>query len=204
MTPSSTNSTTDAAVCFWPYLPPHLRPQRYATAVAFPSLLCSSVRNVPNILLANTPSHMFGAPEPWQFTPAQHANRALLQCLAQRRLRNLKTELGGVMLPRLLKLVLGGVVKKIVLEAATQKAKGRTVKRQWVLTVEQRACCSVLQRLQRRVALESVCKVLCALWTDIVAIQTASKSRQETSGGADSKEKGMRQRTSAPTMLNCS
>ena len=39
------------------------------------------------------------------------------------------------MLPRLLKLVLGGVVKKIVLEAASQKAKGRTVKRQWVLTV---------------------------------------------------------------------
>ena len=71
---------------------------------------------------------MFGAPEPWQFTPAQHANRALLHCLAQRRLRNLKMELGGVMLPRLLKLVLGGVVKKIASEAAKHKAKRRAVK----------------------------------------------------------------------------
>ena len=37
-------------------------------------------------------------------------SRALIHCLARRRLRNLETELEGVMLPRLLKLVLGGVV----------------------------------------------------------------------------------------------
>ena len=61
-------------------------------------------------------------------------SRALLCCLAQWRLRNLETELGGVMLPRLSKLVLGGVIKTIALEAAKQKAKWRTVKRQWVLT----------------------------------------------------------------------
>ena len=47
-------------------------------------------------------------------------SRALLRCMAQwRLLRNLERELGGVMLPCVSKLVLGGVVKTIVLEAAT-------------------------------------------------------------------------------------
>ena len=61
-------------------------------------------------------------------------SRALLHCLAQWRLRNLEMELGGVMLPRLLKVVLGGVVKMIAFEAAKQRQR-RTVKRQWADTV---------------------------------------------------------------------
>ena len=50
-------------------------------------------------------------------------NGALLRCFALRRLRRLKKELGGVMLPRVSKHVLGGVVNNVVLEAAKQKPK---------------------------------------------------------------------------------
>ena len=52
---------------------------------------------------------------------AREAELSFTACLARWRLRNLETELGGVMLPRLSKLVLGRVVKTIALEAAKQK-----------------------------------------------------------------------------------
>ena len=59
-------------------LPPHFRPHVGATAFTFPPSPCSVPRNIiPNIPIATTPvQHVFGAAQPWQFTPAQHANFA--------------------------------------------------------------------------------------------------------------------------------
>ena len=64
------------------------------------------------------------------------------------------------MLPRLSKLVLGGVIKTIGLEAAKQKAKWRTVKRQWALTTGKRACGDILDARKRFVDLEGIRELL--------------------------------------------
>ena len=58
--------------------------------------------------------------------------------------------------------------------------------RQGVLTVGKRACGNVQQRPQGGVGLERLGDVLGALRTDAVAIETASESREEPSGAADS------------------
>ena len=56
-------------------------------------------------------------------------------------------------------------------------------------------CGDVLELLQGGVGLEGVRDVLCRLSIKPVAAQTASESQKETSGGADSRERGVRRRT---------
>ena len=63
---------------------------------------------------------------------------------------------------------------------------------------------NVLELLQGGVGLEGVRDVLCLLSIKPIVVQTASESQKETSGGADSREEEIRQRTLAPTTLNCS
>ena len=60
------------------------------------------------------------------------------------------------------------------------------------------------ERCKVRFALCDVQNGLCSILTNVVSQQTANENQMNASGGADSKEKGMRQRTSAPTVLNCS
>ena len=66
---------------------------------------------------------------------------------------------------------------------------------QGLLTVGIQVCGGALEVLERRVRLEGLGEVLCALWTDIVSIETASKGQIALSGAADSRNRGMRQRT---------
>ena len=61
--------------------------------------------------------------------------------------------------------------------------------RQGVLTVGKWAQGGVQERLQRRVGLEGLRQVLGALSTDLVGLQTTNGSRDEASGGADSRDR---------------
>ena len=56
---------------------------------------------------------------------------------------------------------------------------------------------SVLERLQGGVGLQRLRNMLGALSTDPVGPDTASESQKDTSGGADTWEKGVRRRTRA-------
>ena len=57
-------------------LPQQFRPHVHATAFAFPPSPCNVPRTVPNLPISTAPAHVFVAPQPWQFTPAHHANFA--------------------------------------------------------------------------------------------------------------------------------
>ena len=57
-------------------LPQQFRPHVHATAFAFPPSPCDVPRTVPNLPMSTAPAHVFVAPQPWQFTPAHHANLA--------------------------------------------------------------------------------------------------------------------------------
>ena len=65
-------------------------------------------------------------------------------------------------------------------------------------------CGGILEHPQGRVGLEGVRDVLCRLSIKAVVAQTASEAKKETSGGADSSEKGLRLRTLAFATLSCS
>ena len=58
-------------------------------------------------------------------------------------------------------------------------------------------CGDVLERSEGGVGLECLRDMLGALITDVVLTKTASESRKDTSGGADTWEKGVRRRTRA-------
>ena len=73
-----------------------------------------------------------------------------------------------------------------------------------MLTVGREASDSIPNAGEGGVRLEEVCHDLCAINTEPVVSDAANENQTKASGGADSKEKGMRQRTSAPTVLNCS
>ena len=64
-----------------------------------------------------------------------------------------------------------------------------------MLTVGKQVWASVLELFKRRVGLEGLREVLGALSTDFVVPQTTIESREEASAGADSGERGVRQRT---------
>ena len=80
---------------------------------------------------------------------------------------------------------------------------------QRLLTVANRACGGALERLERRVRLESVGEVLGAVWTELVVTESASEASKgagrmrareygpgsEVSAAADSREKGVWRRT---------
>ena len=107
------------------------------------------------------------------------------------------------MLPRLSKLVLGGVIKTIGLEAAKQKAKWRTVKRQWALTVGKRAYSGILDVHERSVDLEHVSDMLCSLKSELVVVETANGSGMQASAGPDGRETacgGVLERCESPVL----
>ena len=66
---------------------------------------------------------------------------------------------------------------------------------QRLLTVEKRACGGALELLERRVGLEGLREVLCALSTDVVVPETASDGEIRVSAAADSRETGVWRRT---------
>ena len=76
--------------------------------------------------------------------------------------------------------------KKAAAEAAKQKAKRRTVKRQWVLTVGRRAGGSVLELCEGLILFQALRQVLGGLSIQVIVPQTASMKQNPTSGGPDS------------------
>ena len=66
---------------------------------------------------------------------------------------------------------------------------------QRLLTVEKRACGGAQELLERRVRLESLREVFCALRTDVVAVKPASAGKIRVSAAADSREMGVWRRT---------
>ena len=56
-------------------------------------------------------------------------------------------------------------------------------------------CGGILEGGEGLVLLQALRKVLGALCTEVIALQTASRTQIATSGGADSKDKGVRQHT---------
>ena len=65
-------------------------------------------------------------------------------------------------------------------------------------------CGGVLEEGEGLVLLQALRKVLGALCTKLVVLQTASRTRIATSGGLDSRKKGMQQRTPVSATLSCS
>ena len=65
-------------------------------------------------------------------------------------------------------------------------------------------CGSVLEPGEGLVLLQGLRKVLGALCKEAIVLQTASRTRIATSGGLDSRKKGMQQRTSVSATLSCS
>ena len=72
---------------------------------------------------------------------------------------------------------------------------GVKIKRQGALTLGEMVCGDLPEGLQGGVRLQRLGDVLGALSTDAVVPDTASESQKDTSGGADSREKGVRQPT---------
>ena len=66
---------------------------------------------------------------------------------------------------------------------------------QRLLTVGNRACGGALERLERRVRLESLGEVLGTFCTEVVAEKTASEGAFRVSAAADSRNGGMWRRT---------
>ena len=60
--------------------------------------------------------------------------------------------------------------------------------RQGALTLGEMVCGSVLEPCEGLVRLKTLGKVLCALCTNAVPVQTANGSQNQTSGGADGRE----------------
>ena len=81
-----------------------------------------------------------------------------------------------------------------VVDKTANSAKSRC---QRLLTVEKRACGGALELLERRVGLEGLREVLCALSTDAVVPETASDGEIRVSAAPDSRESGVRRRTRA-------
>ena len=85
----------------------------------------------------------------------------------------------------------GRNVKAIVLNAANKEKRAEGT-RQGALTVGAMMCGDLLEPLEGLVRFETLRNVLCALGTDAVVLDTASESQTDTSGGADSRERGVR------------
>ena len=62
---------------------------------------------------------------------------------------------------------------------------------QWLLTVGNRACGGALERLERRVRLESLGEVLGTFCTEVVAEKTASEGAFRVSAAIDSRKTGV-------------
>ena len=83
-------------------------------------------------------------------------------------------------------MLLGGIVEVVVPDAANKKWKGENVSR--AADGRETMRDSVLEQVEGLVRLETLRQVLCALSTDAVVGETASKSQKYTSRAADGRE----------------